>query len=160
MRIIRRIPTDRVKYLTWLQAERKQVEEWETFWNRKWAVKPGTKISWGDLEFDNPPTWFAPLNDVNISWVYIIDLDRELFSVNNGAHFRLDQVSKLNWPETLGVGRLNDTFAFPARLQDGAITSLVADTCTVGAAETTGLRHQGTEQVGAEISAGEDLTGS
>jgi len=111
MRIIRRIPTDRVKYLTWLQAERKQVEEWETFWNRKWAVKPGTKISWGDLEFDNPPTWFAPLNDVNISWVYIIDLDRELFSVNNGAHFRLDQVSKLNWPETLGVGRLNDTFS-------------------------------------------------
>jgi len=68
--------------------------------------EPDTKTSWKDLDFERPPTWFAPLNNVMIEWVYIIDLDRELFSVNNGAHFRLDQISKLNWPEALGEGRL------------------------------------------------------
>lgn len=159
MQIVQRIPSDREKYLAWLQAERKKVEEWETFWDRKMAVEPGTKVSWEDLDFENPPTSFAPLNDVLIEWVYIIDLDRELFSVNNGAHFRLDQISKLNWPEALGEGRRGDTIALPARLPDGVMTGLVAATCAAGATENTGFELEGIGQVGSGVSILEDPSG-
>jgi len=38
MQIVQRIPSDREKYLAWLQAERKKVGGWETFWDRKMAV--------------------------------------------------------------------------------------------------------------------------
>jgi len=123
------------------------------------AVEPDTKASWKDLDFERPPTWFAPLNNVMIEWVYIIDLDRELFSVNNGAHFRLDQISKFNWPEALGEGRLGDTIALPARLPDGAMTGLVAATCAAGATENTGFGLEGIEQVGSGVSILDDPSG-
>ncbi|KAI9782560.1 MAG: hypothetical protein M1839_004804 [Geoglossum umbratile] len=33
-------------------------------------------------------------NDLFIEWVYTIDLDREVFSVDNGAHFHLDKIPR------------------------------------------------------------------
>lgn len=153
MQIVQRIPSDREKYLAWLQAERRQAEEWETCWDHKMALEPGTRTTASCEDFDilKVPSWFTPLNGVMIEWVYIIDLDRELFSVNDGAHFRLDQVSKINWPEALGDSRLGDIIALPALLPDGAIIGLVAANYAAGATGTTALGLQESKRVGSVV---------
>lgn len=38
------------------------------------------------------PSSLAPLIDTWIEYVYTVELDRETFSVNNGAHFKLDRL--------------------------------------------------------------------
>lgn len=64
--------------------------------------------------------WLAPLNDFMIEWVYIIDLDREVFSVNNGAHFKLDRIPHIDWMGSLADGRLGDKISLPFVGEDAA----------------------------------------
>lgn len=151
MQIVQKIPSDRKKYLAWLQAERKQAEKWETCWDHNMAVEPNNTAPWKHCDIVEVPTWFTPLKDIMIEWVYVIDLDRELFTVNNGAHFRLDQVSKINWPKALGEARLEDTIALPARLPDGAIVGLVAADYAADATGTTALGLQEPKRVGSVV---------
>lgn len=43
-----------------------------------------------------------PQLDIMIEYSYVIDLDREIFTVNNGAYFTLDEIPRNSWIESLG----------------------------------------------------------
>ncbi|KAL5512380.1 hypothetical protein ACEPAG_3372 [Sanghuangporus baumii] len=52
------------------------------------------------------PSNEAPVNDVNIRWVYTIDLDKLVFSVDGAAHFKLNSIPRgedgQEWIQYLG----------------------------------------------------------
>ena len=104
--IVATIPSKPEEYQTWLKDQRKAAAAWEAEWNDYLTMDPNSKVKEIATEMmaENHPTWFAPLNDLFIEWVYILDLDREIFSVNNGAHFKLEQAPHIDWINALADG--------------------------------------------------------
>ena len=125
--IANEIPTDTAKYQEWLAAQRKTAEEWEALYEEFLTIKPGNEVTTDLPDFmqQSFPSSLAPLNDTFIEWIYITDLDRETFSVNNGAHFKLEQVPHVDWINSLGNGGLGDVIALPGAVPMEAITKLV-----------------------------------
>ena len=111
-------------YVSWLQAQRNMVEQWESSWEN-----PGETI------YEEKPSWFAPLNDLLIEWVYIKDLDREIFSINNSVHLRLDQICHLTWIGALADAGLGGEYRrsmvlVPGFLPEDAVTRFVVLPCS------------------------------
>ena len=100
------IPSEHEQYISWLAAQRKQAEIRESRWDEYLTVDPDIEDPTVDLDFmdEYHPSSLVPLNDTYIEWVYILDLDREIFSVNNGAHFKLEQGPHINWIAALADG--------------------------------------------------------
>ena len=128
------IPSSSEKYLAWLEDQRSMVAEWEVQWDEYLAVNPSStdplKLPDHLPEFmvENPPTYTAPQNDLYIEWVYILDLDREILSVNNGAHFKLDRIPHVDWIAALAGARLfSDKIVLPGLVPEDAVASLVAE---------------------------------
>ena len=61
-----------------------------------------TNDKYFSLPSENPPE-----HDIFIEWTYIIDLDRMAFSVDNGAHFALDNIPRgpasKDWIQCVGL---------------------------------------------------------
>ena len=134
--IAAQIPLDQDEYQAWLKSQREKLETWEAAWLAYLALDPAQVASqefhappkiFGEEEEAALPSFLVPLNDLYIEWVYILDLDREIFSVNNGAHFKLDQVPHINWIEAIAVGELGDQIVLPGALPEEALANLVAE---------------------------------
>ncbi|KAL8996706.1 MAG: hypothetical protein Q9188_006502 [Gyalolechia gomerana] len=123
-RVTDQIPKDREKYLAWLKTERQKLEEWEATWDRSLVVRIDNELLYDGSGIY--PSWITPLNGLFIEWVYILDLDREIFSVNNGAHFKLDRVPHVHWADALADGALGDKITLPSLMPKEAIANLVA----------------------------------
>ena len=125
--IVATIPGNPKGYQTWLEEQRKLAAGWEAEWNDYLTVNPDEEVKQVATEMmaENHPTWFAPLNDFWIEWVYVIDLDREIFSVNNGAHFKLDEARHIDWMGALADGWLGDKIQL---LPEEHVPSLLART--------------------------------
>ena len=123
------IPGNAAEYQEWLVAQRKLAEEWEAVYEQFLSVRPGSEKATDLPEFmqQQSPSLLTPLNDLFIEWVYTVDLDRETFSVNNGAHFKLQKVPHIDWINSLDCGEHGDQIPLPATVPKDAITSLVAD---------------------------------
>ena len=127
------IPSDRDEYHAWLERQRDVLEAWETAWLAYLALDPA-QVALQEFhappkilgEEEKVPSFLVPLNDLCIEWVFILDLDREIFTVNNGAHFKLDQVPHVNWIEALAVGELGYQIVLPGALPEEALANLVA----------------------------------
>ena len=143
-KIVACVPSDPEDYQTWLKDRRKVTAEWEAKWKDYLTVDPEVKTEWeaewnDDLikkiatEDDYDPTPFAPVNYADCEWVYIIDLDREIFSFNNEAHFKLDQVRHVDWIGALKRGVREDlvpllpTENVPNLVAESAVASGNAD---------------------------------
>lgn len=87
-------------------------------------------------ECDPNPSYLAPLNDTFIEWVYIFDLDREVFSVNNSIHFKLDQVPYINWKD-VKIWTVNAPI-LASLVPEDALVSLVATPSHMAWADTPG----------------------
>ena len=94
LQIAREIPADAAEYQKWLAAQRKSAEEWEVLYKDFLSVKPGneiaTKTNLPDFMLAKRPSLFPPLDEGRIEWIYTVDLDREIFSVSNEHHFKLE----------------------------------------------------------------------
>ena len=157
---MKRIPIDPEEYQKWLAKERAKASEWasslERFLHVKRLVAKETKeqefddqlsetasevsegalLHWnydvgGDVDELPLPSYVPKFNDIFIEWVYVIDLDREIFSVDHGAHFQLGNIPRGGW-----IDALDTTYSFdrtydghrlvlPDLLPDNAVTSLV-----------------------------------
>ena len=130
--IAAQIPSGKDEYQAWLKSQREELEVWEATWLAYLALDPTEVASqkfhaspsiFGEVV----PSFLVPLNDLYIEWVYVLDLDREIFTVNNGAHFKLDQIPHLDWIDALAVGELGDQIALPGAVPKDALANLVAD---------------------------------
>ena len=66
-----------------------------------YALEPRYK-AYLDDRMSYSPSFVLPIHDELTNWLYTIDLDNELFIVNNEAHFELAKIPRL-WKETLIV---------------------------------------------------------
>lgn len=121
------IPADAKEYQQWLDAQRKSAEKWEALYEDFLSIKPGNQVTTDIPDFmrQNYPTLLAPLNDTWIEWIYTVDLDREVFSVDNGAHFKLDRVPHIDWINSLADGDLGDKISLPGAVPFEALSNLV-----------------------------------
>ena len=71
------------------------------------------------------PSYRSQFNDIFIEWVYIFDLDREIFSVDYSAYLKLAVIPE-DWIDALAKTGGRRLF-LPDLLPDGAITSLVVE---------------------------------
>ena len=129
MQVAAEIPKDAVEYQQWLATQRKSAEEWEALYEEYLSVKPGNTVTINLQDFTQErfPSLLAPLNDTWIEWIYTVDLDREIFSVNNGAHFKLEQIPHISWIESLADGGLGDKISLPGAVSVEAVTHLVVE---------------------------------
>ena len=99
LQITKEIPADAAKYQNWLAAQRESAKEWELLYEDFLSVKPGNEFRTDlpDFMMKRLPSLFAPLQEGRIERVYTVDLDREIFSVNNEDHFKLEQVPHIQW---------------------------------------------------------------
>ena len=117
----------RRKYPAWRAAQRKSAEEWEALYEDFPSVRAGNKVTKNLPDFMRPypPSLLTPLNSRRIEWIYIVDLDREAFSVNNGTHFKLDQIPHIDWISSLAKAALGDEVSLPGSVPEEAVTDLV-----------------------------------
>ena len=54
-----------------------------------------------DENVNSVPCYKLGPNHIDIKWTYIIDLDREVFSVDSSAHFKLPRVPRNYWISSL-----------------------------------------------------------
>ena len=135
------IPADPEDYQEWLQSQRDFFGKWDSILQRILTIQPedmyklhldepqthvihatfdellqGDAPSYYQSEFDY--TWFE--------WIYIINLDREIFSVNNGAHFRLNQIPA-GWSKALFTDDTGHIFLLPQLVPPESIATLALD---------------------------------
>ena len=72
------------------------------------------------------PCYRMPQLDLYIEYTYIVDLDREVFTVNNGAHFALAKIPRDCWMQSLAFDNSSVALIIPDRVPDGSIADLPA----------------------------------
>ena len=146
--LVSSIPKDPAQYAKWLEDQRHWAAKTEAECEECLTLKledGGYRLS--ESEDDNGPTWLVPLNDTWIEWVYVIDLDREVFSVNNGAHFKLNEIAKIVWMQALADGALGDKLVLPGLVPEEALANLVTRPSVAERDAFAGLETLGAEQV-------------
>ncbi|KAI9799426.1 MAG: hypothetical protein M1825_004526 [Sarcosagium campestre] len=139
--IVREIPSNPDAYQEWLAERRAEAQEWHdalerylchdddytlvTLGRAMGFGKPGRGNVW-DVETDRLPDYTPATHDVWIEWVYTIDLDNEIFSIDNGAHLRLDRIPRSSWIDAIDFGYHGDRILLPGSgVPDDALGSLV-----------------------------------
>ena len=140
--LVENIPTDPEEYQKWLQSQRDFFGKWDSILQDILTIQPEDLYKL--LHLDEPQTHLihaafderlygdAPsyyqsrFNDIWIQWIYTIDLDREIFSVNNGAHFRLNRIP-VGWSKALFTDDTGHTFLLPQRVPTESIATLALD---------------------------------
>lgn len=70
------------------------------------------------------PCYRIPPLDLFIEYTYIVDLDRELFIVNNGAYFALAKIPRDSWIPSLAFDNESVALVIPSLVPDGSIADL------------------------------------
>ena len=144
--LVDQIPTNSDDYQEWLKAQRAHWAKWDDLLQKILEIGPedlaelrlpraeiDTENIWHEA-FDErlksiPPSFHIGTYNFSIEWSYTIDLDREVFSVDNGAHFRLDRVSQNGrWIKALALDADSERLALPQAVGEETITSLTVDT--------------------------------
>ena len=138
--LVDRIPKDPKGYQKWLQDERASFAKWDALLQEFLTVQPedlaalrspqseeDSQEPW-HIAFDERLEYIPPSHhcDYGDEWVYIIDLDLEVISVDHGAHFRLDRVSHQNdqWMQALAFDRDSNRLALPQYIDEDCVASL------------------------------------
>ena len=152
-KIVNEIPIDPEEYQEWLAEQRAKASGWASALEKFLHVKRPVAKETNDQEFDDrlseiasevseraPQYWdyirrdvkYLPLpsympvfNDGDVKWVYVIDLDREIFSVDHGAHFNLGNIPRSGWIDALDKTCNGHRLVLPDVLPDDAVSSLV-----------------------------------
>ena len=71
------------------------------------------------------PCYRPGFNDLYIEWTYTIDLDREVFSIDNGGHFKLNKIPGA-WIEALGLDHNSGRLILPHLVPADSLASLTS----------------------------------
>ena len=128
--LVKSIPADPEAYQQWLAEHRKIALEWHEALERYLCLKPENdqedagEHPWG-VATDALPNFSPAFNDLLIEWVYTIDLDNEVFTIDNGAHLHLNKIHGFEWIEALAHGRRGDRVLLPGNIPTESIADLV-----------------------------------
>lgn len=128
--IATQIPQDPAAYQKWLTQQRQEALEWhnalEQFLCRNNAeeLDADQENPWG-VDTEDLPDFKPRLNDLYIEWVYTIDLDNEVFTIDNGAHVKLSRASDLAWIPALARGFYGDKILLPGSIHKEAIANII-----------------------------------
>ncbi|KAI9781528.1 MAG: hypothetical protein M1839_005943 [Geoglossum umbratile] len=109
--IVALIPNDPKRYKLWLESMRNMYGEMETVLDdlctittidllpRPFPTDPTRQryrhyMGIDDSLFQLPSALAFPYQKEDSCWIYVIDLDREIFSVNYGVHYKLDSIPR------------------------------------------------------------------
>ena len=144
------VPTDPGEYQKWLQAQRDFYAKWDDFLQQLRCIRSDTLLNntpdkslehvW-DEAFDErlesrEPTYHAafPNGWGSIEYIYTIDLDLEVFSIDNSAHYRLSHIPRndawidaLCWEKSHKAYRLPRRFVMPQLVPAESIASLAVE---------------------------------
>ncbi|MCJ1438457.1 hypothetical protein MMC27_007847 [Xylographa pallens] len=148
--IVQSIPQDSEKYQQWLKAQRTKFTKWEQVLDERILSISNTRLQ--QLPFSNAtardervhaepslsmllddrlqaellPCFRVPKRDHLIEYTYVIDLDREVFTMDNSIHFVLNKIPQDVWIKSLGRDDEGQTLAFPSLLPPDCIADLAA----------------------------------
>ncbi|KAI0103219.1 hypothetical protein GGR51DRAFT_561903 [Nemania sp. FL0031] len=98
-RIISAIPTDPARYKEWLEKKRAKYARYQEDADNYSQVSEAAYCEtsyWPRGRRPIFPTEFPKLSQYYAQYVYIINLDREVFTVNYGAHWKLGNIPRRN----------------------------------------------------------------
>ncbi|KAL8720594.1 MAG: hypothetical protein Q9181_007887, partial [Wetmoreana brouardii] len=126
------IPTDQGEYRQWLNGKRSTAAEWHDQYEARISGKSNECAETPDYYF--LPSFLAPIDDGMIEWVYTIDLDKEIFSIKNGAHFWLDRIPGDKWIQSLVYesGEEDEVIAVPDKVPAESIANPAIDNSVPG----------------------------
>ena len=103
--LVRTIPINTDGYQKWLLAQREFFNKWNTVLETMLCIQPEqllkidaegfSGLPWHeafDERMDEEPTHDPGSLDEDIDFMYLIDLDLEVFSIDHCAHYRLDKI--------------------------------------------------------------------
>ncbi|KAJ0416003.1 hypothetical protein BJY00DRAFT_326606 [Aspergillus carlsbadensis] len=95
--LVASIPTDPGQYRRWLQAKRDEYAAKENCLEVEfYEIRDGSKPNYlGLREFGTPPSEFPRLGDV-AEFVYLINLDQEILTINHSVHWKLRNIPRQN----------------------------------------------------------------
>ena len=135
------IPAGHGQYQKWLQSQRDFFANWDSLLNEILTIRPRDmrkllsdepqkavfSAAFDDRLKGNAPPWYASAgHDGYIEWTYTIDLDREVFSVGDSAHFILNKIPGL-WFKALFEDRDSNKFLLPQLVPAESIATLALD---------------------------------
>ncbi|MCJ1377115.1 hypothetical protein MMC17_000207 [Xylographa soralifera] len=143
--IVQSIPQDPEGYQQWLKAQRAKFTKWEQVLDER--ILSISKARLQDLPFSgvtaserqsHAESSFPMLLDDRLEedilpcfhvpegheYTYVIDLDREVFTVDNGIHFFFNKIPRDVWIKSLGFDNQWQRLAFPSLLPPDSIADL------------------------------------
>lgn len=137
------IPADPEEYQKWLQSQRDFFAKWDSLLQELLIIQPEDmrKLMSGEphapafhaafddrLQENAPPYYASGYKDWGIEWTYTIDLDREVFSVDNEAHFRLNCIpTEDKWIKAIFLDDQRRRFLLPQLVPAESVASLCLD---------------------------------
>ncbi|CAF9921505.1 MAG: hypothetical protein ALECFALPRED_001813 [Alectoria fallacina] len=145
-RIVNEIPEDPQAYQAWLATKRAKAAKWDKAVQDSLKVKrdyinngededcsQGSEISSNKFspwqlhgpDVDRFPSYVPWFNDTFNEWVYVVDLDREVFTVDHAVHFKLDKIPRHDWANALGFSDSGERILLPCFVPEESITDLL-----------------------------------
>ncbi|KAL8973924.1 MAG: hypothetical protein Q9197_001835 [Variospora fuerteventurae] len=139
--LVESIPTDPDEYKDWLQAMRERFAKWDHLLQNILCIQPD-RISHitsdqtvgdfldeaFDVRLERFPTSGPGSLNLLIEHTYTYDLDQEVFSVDNTAHFRLQHIPRNRaWIEALCEDETSRRFVHPRLAPEESLASLACD---------------------------------
>ncbi|KAI4114183.1 MAG: hypothetical protein LQ338_008037, partial [Usnochroma carphineum] len=139
--LVHSIPSDPERYQQWLQSQRCLYAKWDDLLQRILCIEPDhllkiesdtTLVGFLAEAFDERlsviPSYVAESLSWNwpVAFTYTLDLDLEVFTIDNTAHYRLDKVPKSkDWIRALCVDDNRRRFIHPRLAPEESLASLV-----------------------------------
>ncbi|SLM38110.1 F-box domain [Lasallia pustulata] len=142
--LVDQIPQDPDEYQLWLQQQRDFYAKWDEVLRKEVLSIKDADLqakSRGPRRYDEPrqqallderldasmvPCYRTGFNDLYIEWTYTIDLDREVFSINNGVHFKLNKIPEDDWDKAVGFDSDSGRFILPSLVPADSLASLAS----------------------------------
>ncbi|KAL9009256.1 MAG: hypothetical protein Q9173_005700 [Seirophora scorigena] len=139
--LVESIPTDPDEYKIWLQTLHERFAKWDALLQDFLCVKAdylSTIWSNGEIEefldeafdarLETLPTSTPGSLDMSIEFTYTFDLDQEVFSVDNTAHFRLQHIPRNSeWIKALCEDGNSRRFVHPRLTPKASVGTLARD---------------------------------
>ncbi|MCJ1244746.1 hypothetical protein MMC30_001946 [Trapelia coarctata] len=147
--LVESIPEDPEGYRRWLEAKRVLLAKWDQVLEEQVLCISSSRLAKDGPDFvarDNrwsapepllqkllderlnealpKPCYRMPQLDLYIEYTYIIDLDREILTINNGAHFALNKIPRDSWMQSLAFDKESVALILPDLVPEGSIADI------------------------------------